>query len=66
LWTAGGGVHLSVSDAGTGFDLQAARTDRGLGLVSMEERVKLVGGELSIDTQPGRGTRLHARVAYSG
>jgi signal transduction histidine kinase len=66
LWTAGGGVHLSVSDAGAGFDLQAARTDRGLGLVSMEERVRLVGGELSIDTQPGRGTRLHARVAYSG
>ena len=66
LWTAGDRVHLAVSDAGAGFDLQAARTERGLGLVSMEERVRLVGGELSIDTQPGRGTRLHARVAYSG
>jgi signal transduction histidine kinase len=65
LWTAEGAVHLSVSDAGAGFDLQAARTDRGLGLASMDERVRLVGGELSIDTQPGRGTRLHASVAYS-
>jgi PAS domain S-box-containing protein len=57
-------IHLLVSDAGVGFDLQAARTDPGLGLVSMEERLKLVSGELSIDTQPGRGTTIHAHAPY--
>ena len=64
LWTADGEVHLAVSDAGSGFDLQAARLDRGLGLVSMEERLKIVAGALSIETRPGQGTRLHARTPY--
>jgi signal transduction histidine kinase len=64
LWTADGEVHLTVSDAGSGFDLQAARLDRGLGLVSMEERLKLVAGALSIETRPGQGTKLHARTPY--
>jgi len=58
-------VHLLVSDSGDGFDLRTARTDRGLGLVSMSERLKLVAGELSIETQPGRGTRIHAHAPYS-
>jgi PAS domain S-box-containing protein len=60
LWGEQDEVHLVVSDAGRGFDLEAARSGRGLGLISMEERLKLVGGALSIDTQPQRGTRIHA------
>lgn len=55
-------VQLVVSDAGTGFDLDAARGARGLGLVSMEERLKLVDGSLAVETQPGRGTRIRASV----
>ena len=62
LTGADGQIHLLVSDAGKGFDLEAARAGRGLGLVSMGERLTLVGGDVVIDTQPGRGTRIHARA----
>jgi len=55
-------IQLVVSDAGTGFDLDAVRGGRGLGLVSMEERLKLVDGSLAVDTKPGRGTRIRASV----
>ncbi len=55
-------VHLIVRDSGQGFNLQTATRDGGLGLVSMQERIKLVKGELSIDSQPMRGTTITARV----
>ena len=54
-----------VSDAGAGFDIDAAKASRGLGLISMEERLRLVKGTLSIDSQPKRGTTIHARVPLS-
>ena len=58
-----GEIHLTIEDFGNGFDLQAQkRKKRGLGLISMEERVRLVGGTLTIDSKPGRGTRVLARV----
>ena len=55
-------VHLAVSDGGVGFDREAAKQSRGLGLVSMEERLKIVKGKLSIDSQPSRGTTIRASV----
>ena len=55
-------IHLTVSDSGVGFDRQAAKESRGLGLISMEERLKVLKGTLSIDAQPMRGTAIHARV----
>ena len=61
-WGTSGEVHLTVSDSGSGFDSQAAREGRGLGLVSMQERVKLLNGTLSIESEPNRGTIIHARV----
>jgi signal transduction histidine kinase len=64
LWGEDGQIHLVVSDAGAGFDLERARAGRGLGLVSMNERLKLVAGDLSIETQARRGTRIHARAPY--
>ena len=64
LWGAQDEIHLVVSDPGKGFDLEAARAGRGLGLVSMEERLKLVDGDLSIETQPRHGTRIHARAPF--
>lgn len=65
LWGSPGQVHLSVSDRGKGFDAQIARAGRGIGLISMGERLKLVGGGLSIDSRPHGGTMVHARVPVS-
>ena len=62
LWGTSDEIHLTVTDSGAGFDRAAAKTSRGLGLISMEERLKLVNGTLSIDSQPKRGTTIHARV----
>jgi len=55
------GIELAVTDAGVGFDQRAAE-GRGLGLTSMTERVKLVAGELQIDSKPGEGTAVRARI----
>ena len=56
------GISLTVSDSGIGFDWQDAMNRRGLGLISMRERLRLVNGELSIQSEPGRGTTILARV----
>jgi signal transduction histidine kinase len=57
-----GEIHLKVHDSGVGFDAKAAKKSRGLGLNHMQERLKLVKGSVSIDSQPKRGTTIHARV----
>jgi signal transduction histidine kinase len=57
-----GEIHLIVSDSGKGFDIEAARQSRGLGLTSMKERVRLVGGTIAIESKPMGGTTIHARV----
>jgi signal transduction histidine kinase len=55
-------IELSVTDWGIGFHPAAAMKGHGLGLATMKDRLKLVGGELSIESQPHRGTRIRARV----
>jgi PAS domain S-box-containing protein len=55
-------IHLRISDSGAGFSVVDVKEKGGLGLVSMQERLRLMGGELSIESQPGRGTRIEARV----
>jgi PAS domain S-box-containing protein len=55
-------VKLTVRDSGVGFDPEQAITGSGLGLTSMKERLKLVHGQLFIDSQPGRGTVIRATV----
>ena len=55
-------IHLGITDAGVGFDMNQAKASRGLGLVSMQERLKLLGGTLSIESQRNRGTTIEARV----
>jgi signal transduction histidine kinase len=62
LWGTSDEIHLAVSDSGTGFDREEAKTSRGLGLISMEEQLKLVKGTLSIESQPKNGTTVHACV----
>ena len=65
LWGTSDQIHLTVRDSGVGFDSEAAKESRGLGLISMQERVKLVNGTLSIESQPTRGTTICARVPLS-
>ncbi len=55
-------VHLTVRDFGSGFDSEAAKAGRGLGLISMDERLKILNGTLSIESQLKRGTTIHAFV----
>jgi PAS domain S-box-containing protein len=65
LWGTPDEIHLTVMDSGAGFDSAAARQGRGIGLVSMEERLKLLKGTLAIESQPMRGTTIHARVPFT-
>jgi PAS domain S-box-containing protein len=65
LWGTSDGIHLTVADSGAGFDREAAMKSTGLGLTSMQERLRLVGGALSIESQPRRGTTIHARVPFT-
>jgi PAS domain S-box-containing protein len=54
---------LTVDDAGRGFDPERIKGKRGLGLVSMEERLRIVGGTLSVKSRVGDGTHIEAKVA---
>jgi PAS domain S-box-containing protein len=65
LWSTSGEIHLTITDPGVGFDSETAKSSRGLGLVSMEERLKLLNGTFSIESQPQAGTTIHARVPFS-
>ncbi len=60
-----GEIQLTVSDLGVGFDTQDAIHRRGLGLISMQERMLLVSGDFSIKSRPGSGTTIHARVPFN-
>jgi PAS domain S-box-containing protein len=57
-----GMVHLSVRDQGIGFDPETAMNQRGLGLISMRERLTLVGGTVEIKSKLGAGTEIHCSV----
>lgn len=62
-------VWLDVEDDGRGFDLQAIGPGEGSpswGLVGMQERASLLGGELRVVTAPGAGTRIEVRLPYQG
>ena len=64
LWGSTEEVHLTISDLGVGFDTGTAMKSTGIGLASMQERLRLVDGELSINSQPKGGTTIHARVPF--
>jgi signal transduction histidine kinase len=61
---------LSVRDDGKGFDVSKItsidRRGRGAGLFGMKERVTIAGGTCSIDSQPGQGTKVIAKVPIIG
>jgi len=53
-----GNVALSIKDDGVGFSVEAAEGKGGLGLTGMKERARIVNGKLSIQTEPGKGTKI--------
>src|SRR5215469_2720926 len=57
-------VHLLVRDSGNGFDIEVARQGSGLGLTSMQERVRLVNGTIAFESKPMAGTTIHVRVPF--
>ena len=59
---ADGDLSLEIADDGIGFDVEAARLAEGLGLISMRERIHLIGGVFTVISSPGNGTRIMARV----
>jgi PAS domain S-box-containing protein len=68
LTLGSGQITLLVEDDGLGFDPQATagiKSLHGFGLMGMKERLELLNGRLQIESSPGRGTRLIARIPYS-
>ena len=64
-------ARLSIRDNGCGFDAerrlqQKAGTQEGYGLRGIRERIELVGGNLQLESQAGRGTRLSVTVTRTG
>jgi signal transduction histidine kinase len=55
-------IRLRVSDTGIGLDFESPGTKTGIGLVSMNERLRLVGGQISISSPPSQGTRIDVKV----
>jgi PAS domain S-box-containing protein len=66
LWQPEGAVHMLIRDDGIGFDVLSAQ-ERGadglsIGLLGMQDRVMLAGGQLVIESAPGRGTTVWLRL----
>jgi signal transduction histidine kinase len=59
-----GTLHLSVLDRGRGFDSNKPAAERGIGIRSMEERLRVLGGRLEIHSQPLEGTRIDAWLPH--
>jgi PAS domain S-box-containing protein len=57
-----GEIHLIIMDLGNGFDVEAVKQGKGLGLTSMRQRVRLVNGTIDIQSKPMGGTTIHVRV----
>jgi signal transduction histidine kinase len=55
-------LALTIRDNGSGFDPRSVKGNGGLGLISMQERVRLVNGEFSLKTQPGHGVLIAIEV----
>ncbi len=53
---------LEVFDDGVGFDVESSKLAAGLGLISMRERMHLIGGEFEISSSPGHGTKVKVRA----
>jgi two-component system sensor histidine kinase UhpB len=59
-------LELVIADDGQGFDLAGAQGAGGLGLISLDERVRFIGGSLAIRTGPQHGTEVRVQVPLGG
>jgi signal transduction histidine kinase len=59
-------LRLTIEDDGPGFDVAEVRSKRGLGLVSIEERARLIGGHVDVRSVPCEGTEIVVRVRSAG
>jgi two-component system, NarL family, sensor kinase len=66
LSAAANRLELVVRDTGVGFDTARVRQEPGIGLASMQERVRLVGAKLNLTSAPGQGTTLVVLSALEG
>jgi signal transduction histidine kinase len=55
-------IELCISDGGVGFSHKSAQAKGGLGLISMRERLQLVGGQLAVESKPSHGTQIRVRI----
>lgn len=62
LGTFGDNLQVVVWDEGIGFDPKKLKDKTGLGIRSMEERANLLGGRFELNSKPGHGTRIEARI----
>jgi PAS domain S-box-containing protein len=57
-----GNLCLTIRDSGCGFDAEQVQSKKGIGLTSMQERVRLIQGEFSVESKPGEGTVIKVTV----
>jgi signal transduction histidine kinase len=57
-----GEIRLTITDSGVGYEPAQVKERNGLGVISMRERLRALGGRLSIQSGPGEGTRVEAVV----
>jgi two-component system CheB/CheR fusion protein len=55
-------LQMTIEDSGPGFDPASVRGDGGLGIVNMQERARLLGATIRIDSQPRKGTTITLRA----
>jgi len=60
----GGSLHLTVSDRGRGFDWNKPTAERGIGIRSMEERLRILGGRLEVESKLNEGTTIDAWLPF--
>ena len=58
-------LHLTVFDRGKGFDTKNPSADSGIGIRSMQERLRVLGGQLEIESRPMEGVRIDAWLPYN-
>lgn len=67
LSKAGNLIKLTIADDGKGFDLKSAlRQSKGLGLISMQERVRQMAGRIAIESSSSKGTSIQISIALDG
>jgi signal transduction histidine kinase len=57
-------IQIKIQDNGKGFVLEKSRAGHGLGLMNMQHRIQLMGGEFTINSEPGVGTKIYLQVPF--